>query len=132
MKPAITLISGFLAYLFFEGFARLIISFYHRIDYSFYGVSSLPSVIWVIAILSSVLISTWLMAMLILTILDERIKFYAFFFLGIIICWRAIEIANSYHTEPLWYFVLLIGLHTTGVLLAINIYERQRKKINAS
>lgn len=132
MKPALTLISGFLALLFFEGFARLIISFYHRIAFSFYGVSGLPSLTWGIAILVSVLISTWLTTMLILTILDERIRFYAFFFLGIILCWRSIEIANSYQSEPLWYFGVLIALHILGVVLAILLYERQHEKLHSA
>ncbi|MAO64888.1 MAG: hypothetical protein CL666_07790 [Balneola sp.] len=125
MKAIITLISGFFGILFFEGFARLIITFYHRIEFSFYGISHLPSDVWVYVIFASVITSTWLTTMLVLTILKTNSKRYALLFGGIIMLWRLFEIANSHQSEPVYYFSGVISLHLLGVYLAYLAYSRQ-------
>lgn len=132
MKKTITLILGFLGILFFEGFARLIITFYHRIDFSFYGISHLPSDIWIYVIFASVLTSTWLATMLVLTVINKSIATYSLIFAVIILGWRGFEIANSYHTEPPFYFVGVIGLHLLGVYLAYLAFTKQLKNIDES
>ncbi len=125
MKPIITLISGFLGLLFFEGFARLIITFYHRIDFHFYGISHLPSETWIVVILLSVITSTWLVSMLVLTVINRNLKFYSFLFGLIILGWRGIEISNSSQSEPSWYFVTVIFLHVLGIFLAYQSFKKQ-------
>lgn len=127
MKPTLALISGFFGLLFFEGFARLIITFYHRIEFQFYGISHLPSDIWITVILLSVIISTWLVAMLILTIINKHILFYSIMFGAIVVAWRSIEIANSYHSEPTWYFFAVLFLHIIGIFLAYQSFKRQHE-----
>lgn len=126
MKAIITLISGFFGILFFEGFARLIITFYHRIEFSFYGIEHLPSDVWVYVILASVITSTWLTTMLVLTVLKTNSKRYALLFGGMIILWRLFEIANSHQSEPMYYFAGVIGLHLLGVYLAYLAYSKQQ------
>lgn len=125
MKKTITHFLGFLDILFFEGFARLIITFYHRIDFSFYGVSHLPSDIWIYTIFASVLTSTWLATMLVLTVINKKIVTQSFIFAAIILAWRGFEIANSYQVEPLYYFIVVIGLHILGIYLAYLVYAKQ-------
>ncbi|MEX0844116.1 MAG: hypothetical protein WD022_02500 [Balneolaceae bacterium] len=127
MKPTITLISGFFGLLFFEGFARLIITFYHRIDFHFYGISHLPSDVWIYVIFASVIISTWLVTMLILTVINKNSLVYSAIFGGIILSWRGIEIANSYHSEPFWYFGIVIFLHMLGIFLAYQLFNNQHE-----
>ncbi|HET8866417.1 MAG TPA: hypothetical protein VFM80_12030 [Gracilimonas sp.] len=126
MKQTLALISGFLGLLFFEGFARLIITFYHRIEFHFYGISHFPSDVWIYVIFVSVITSTWLTSMLILTVLKTNSKRYALLFAGMIILWRGVEIANSYQSEPIYYFVGVNGLHLLGVYLAYVAYSRQK------
>ncbi|WP_020403037.1 hypothetical protein [Gracilimonas tropica] len=125
MKAIVTLISGFFGILFFEGFARLIITFYHRIEFSFYGVSHLPADIWMYVIFASVITSTWLTSMLVLTILKTDSKRYAFIFGGMILFWRGFEMSNSWNSEPMYYFFIVIGLHISAVYLAYLAYSRQ-------
>jgi len=125
MKTIITLISGFFGILFFEGFARLIITFYHRVEFNFYGISHLPADVWTYVILASVLTSTWLATMLVLTVLKTNSKRYAILFGSLILLWRGIEIANSYQTEPIYYFLSVISLHMIGIYLAYLVYSRQ-------
>lgn len=127
MKSTLALISGFFGLLFFEGFARLIITFYHRIEFQFYGISHLPSDIWITVILLSVIISTWLVAMLILTIINKHILFYSIMFGAIVVAWRSIEIANSYHSEPTWYFFAVLFLHIIGIFLAYQSFKKQHE-----
>lgn len=125
MKAIITLISGFFGILFFEGFARLIITFYHRVEFNFYGISHLPADVWMYVILASVLTSTWLATMLVLTVLKTNSKRYALLFGILILLWRGIEIANSYKTESIFYFIAVITLHLIGVYLAYLVYTKQ-------
>lgn len=127
MKPTLALISGFFGLLFFEGFARLIITFYHRIEFQFYGISHLPSDIWITVIFLSVITSTWLVTMLILTIINKRILFYSVLFGAIVVAWRSIEIANSYQSEPTWYFFAVLFLHIIGIFLAYQSFKRQHE-----
>lgn len=127
MKQTLALISGFFALLFFEGFARLIITFYHRIDFQFYGISHFPSDIWIAVILSSVLISTWLVSMLILTVVNKHSLFYCILFGTIILLWRGIEIANSFNHEPVWYFLTVLVLHIIGIFFAYQSFKRQHE-----
>ena len=125
MKAIITLISGFFGILFFEGFARLIITFYHRVEFNFYGISHLPADVWTYVILASVLTSTWLATMLVLTVLKTNSKRYATLFGLIIMVWRGIEIANSFETESIYYFLSVISLHVIGIYLAYLVYTKQ-------
>ena len=131
MKQTLTVLSGFLGLLFFEGFARLIITFYHRMDFQFYGISHLPSDVWIVVILLSVVTSTWLVTMLVLTVINKHFLFYAVVFGSIIIAWRGVEILNSYHTEPAWYFFAVVILHIIGIFLAYQSFTRQHE-INSS
>lgn len=124
MKQTLTLISGFFALLFFEGFARLIITFYHRIDFQFYGVSHFPSDVWIIVILLSVITSTWLVTMLVFTVINKHILFYAVLFGAIILAWRGVEISNSYQTEPTWYLFTVLILHIIGIFLAYQSFTK--------
>jgi hypothetical protein len=125
MKAVITFISGFLGILFFEGFARLIITFYHRIEFQFYGISHFPSDVWIYVIFASVITSTWLATMLVLTILENHQRRNAVIFGVIIVLWRVFEIANSYQDEAAWYFGGVIGLHILAISLAYVVYKRQ-------
>jgi len=131
MKQTLTVLSGFLGLLFFEGFARLIITFYHRMDFQFYGISHLPSDVWIVVILLSVITSTWLVTMLVLTVINKHLLFYAVVFGSIIIAWRGVEISNSYNTEPAWYFFAVVILHIIGIFLAYQSFTRQHE-INSS
>ncbi|MGN8226593.1 hypothetical protein [Gracilimonas sp. BCB1] len=127
MKSFLAIISGFAGFLFFEGFARLIITFYHRVDFQFYGISHFPSTVWVVVILLSVLTSTWLVSMLILTVTNKDSLLHAVIFGGVLIGWRAMEFYNSYQSEPLWYFGIVILLHLSGIFLAYQLYTKQHE-----
>ena len=127
MKPIITLFSGFLGFLFLEGFARVVITFYHRVEFNFFGVNGLPDTIWIVILLLSVLVSTWLLTMLVLTIIDENIFSYSLSFWGLLMIWRGFEIYNSFQTEPIWYFTTVILLHSLGVILAYKLYIHQHE-----
>lgn len=131
MKPIITHISAFLGILFFEGFSRLIISFYHRIDYQFAGISHLPDPSWIIVLLLTVFISTWLMAMLALTILNRDALTHTLILGGIVVLWRGLEIYHTIGTssEPLWYVSLVFILHLVALALAYKLYHRQHEII---
>lgn len=127
MKQTLAVISGFLGLLFFEGFARLIITFYHRMDFQFYGVSHFPSDVWIVVIFFSVITSTWLVTMLVLTVINDKVLFYSVLFGIIILAWRGIEISNSYQTEPTWYFITVLILHIIGIFIAYQSFTRQHE-----
>ena len=127
MKSFLAITSGLAGFLFLEGFARLIITFYHRIEFSFYGISHLPSPVWTIVVLISVLASTWLVSMLVLTVINKNPLINSFIFGLVLIAWRAMEFANSFHSEPLWYFAATILLHLLAIFLAYQLFTRQNE-----
>jgi hypothetical protein len=81
----------------------------------------------VVVILFSVITSTWLVTMLILTVINKNLLFYASAFTFIVLGWRAIEISNSYETEPAWYFFTVLLLHIIGIFLAYQSFTRQHE-----
>jgi hypothetical protein len=126
MKSFFSLTLGFIGLLFLEGFSRLIMAFYHHIEFHFYGVSHLPSASWIPLLFMVILISTWLITMLILTITNTRLLLHSLLFLGMVLVWRGIEIANSYQSEPVWYLITICLLHIIGVILAYFLYRKQQ------
>ena len=127
MKRILVFLGGFLGYWFLEGFIRLIIMFYHRSEFHFYGISSLPDDSWIIIIMIAVLINTWLVSMMVLSILKIRPMQNAFIISLIFLSWRVFEWVNSHQTEPLWYFITIILLHFLAVFLAFNLYKNQNE-----
>lgn len=125
MKKFLVLLGGFTAYFFLEGFIRLIIMFYHRLPFNYYGIEHLPANIWVVIIYISVLINTWLVCMVVLSILREQPLLYSGVFASILLGWRTIEILNSFNTEPAWYLLSLPLIHLTGIYLAYKLYTLQ-------
>lgn len=127
MRRILALTAGIFAYFFLEGFARIVIMFYHRADFHFYGISHLPSDVWIMVILFAVLVNSWLVTMLILSVINKDILFNAILFGAIILLWRFFEISNSYQQEPLWYFITVIFLNVLGIFLAYQLYKRQHE-----
>lgn len=126
-KRILVIASGFLGYLFLEGFIRLIIMFYHRDEFHFYGISHLPDNSWAIVILISILIVTWLCAMMILSVLRNQPAINTIIFFVILMLWRSIEIFNSYQSEPMWYFIAVAICHLAGSFLAYQLYFKQHE-----
>lgn len=132
MKPFFTLAGAFAGYFFLEGFTRLIIMFYHRDEFQFYGISHLPGSAWSVIILVSILVITWLLCMVVLSILRKKPALYAGLFTGILLVWRTFEIANSFHTEPTWYLASVVLLHLLGSVLAYQLYVRSYETASPS
>ena len=56
MKSILAICAGFMTMIILEGFARIIIVFYHREDLVFSGLQSLPSITWIIVLLLVILL----------------------------------------------------------------------------
>lgn len=118
MKSFLTVSGSFLFSVFVEGFIRVIIIFYHKGEFSIFGISNLPGVTWAIIILISMTIISWLSGMLAVTISGfSPIKHLCS--LGVLfLLWRTIEISSVYNTDPLWYLVLSVFASFGGLYLA--------------
>lgn len=125
MKKIITLAGGFLGYFMLEGLVRLVILFYHRQEFAFYGTGGLPGNLWIIIILCTILISTWLISMLIFSIQRKDTLLMAMYFGAILVSWRIFELIRFIETEALWYLILLPLIHITGIYLAYKLYTSQ-------
>ena len=51
MKSVLAIAAGFFSMVILEGFARIIIAFYHREDFIFSGIEALPSIGWIVLLL---------------------------------------------------------------------------------
>lgn len=132
MRRILALTSGLFAYFFLEGFIRIVIMFYHRADFYFFGISHLPSDTWIVIILFAVLLNTWLVAMLILSVVNKNPLVNSLLFGALLLLWRFYEISNSYQQEPKWYFISVIFLNVLGIFLAYKLYTKQNEISPAS
>ncbi|MTI88064.1 MAG: hypothetical protein FH748_08860 [Balneolaceae bacterium] len=132
MKTFLTHFIGFVGYFFLEGFIRLIIMFYHSDEFHYYGIENLPGASWITVIYISMFVSTWLITMIILSVLEKTPFKHAAIFFGIFIFWRIIEIINSIHSEPSWYLFTVPLVHLTAIYTAYKLYTSQYEKITTS
>lgn len=124
MKSFLTVAGTFLFSIFVEGFIRVIIIFYHKGEFSFFGISTLPGISWAIIILVSILIISWLSGMLAVTISGFSPTKHLLALGGLFLLWRLNEIFQSYGTEPVWYLVAIIIVSFLGLYLS---YLTQKK-----
>lgn len=132
MKSIIAVIFGFGFNLFIEGFARIIISFFHTLEPSFFGIEALPGTPWIISVYLVSIIATWLGAMMALTIagFDPLKHLIAFMFL--LTLWSAFEIVSSLYNSPAWYLFTFPITSFAGALLAYYTYQLNHKYANSS
>lgn len=129
MKSILTVLGSFLFSVFVEGFIRVIIIFYHKGEFSIFGISTLPGVSWAIIILVSILIVSWLSGMLAVTISGFAPVEHLLFLAALFMLWRATEIFNIYNSDPLWYLILSVFASSGGLFLA---YLTQKSHVKAS
>lgn len=119
---------GFGFSLFVEGFSRIIISFFHKQEFSFFGIDALPSVSWIIIIYFVSILSTWLGVMLALSFSDPNSKTAYYIVTALIILWITFETLSSLTMVPLWYLVTFPITSLAGLIIAKFSYTP--KKIN--
>lgn len=124
MKSILTVAGAFLFSIFVEGFIRVIIIFYHKGEFSFFGISSLPDISWAFIILTSILIVSWLSGMLTVTISEFSPVRHLLALGGLFVIWRLNEIFQSFNTEPVWYLIATVLISLTGLYLS---YLTQKK-----
>lgn len=123
MRNILISLAGLFLFLFMEGFIRLIILFYHRSEFVFYGISDLPGYIWVILILIGSLINSWFSGMLIFTVTNDTLKHQVTSFTIALAVWKFIELWQTYNIEPLWYLILSPLLCLTGIYIAFKLKQ---------
>ncbi len=127
MKPLLASIFGLGFSLFVEGFSRIIISFFHKQSFVFFGIDSLPGISWIVIIYFVSLVATWLGAMLALSIANEQSKKAFRIFSILLVLWILFELLVTYQVVPIWYvisfpFTSILGLiaaHKTNSLNAV-------------
>ena len=124
MKSIITVAGTFLFSIFVEGFIRVIIIFYHKSEFSFFGISTLPGISWAIIILISILIVSWLSGMLTVTIAGFSPGKHLLALGGLFLLWRLNEIFQTIGTEPVWYLTATVLISFSGLYLS---YLTQKK-----
>ena len=123
MKTFFSALFGFVFSLFVEGFSRIIISFFHKQEFFFFGIDSLPSSSWVFIIYIVSMISTWLGVMLSLSIADPKSKKAYSIVSVFIILWIIFEMLSSYRMVPLWYLFTFPLTSTAGLIAAKFTYK---------
>lgn len=128
MKSILIVLGTFLFSVFVEGFIRIIIIFYHLGEFKFFGISTLPSFLWVIVILSSIPVITWLSGMLTITIASYAKEKHLYALGVLLLLWRFNELIQTYEVEPVWYLISLILLTISGLSLAYLTHKNATKK----
>ncbi len=128
MKSILTVLGSFLFSVFVEGFIRVIIIFYHKEEFSLFGITNLPGLSWVIIILFTMLIISWLAGMLTITISEFSPVKHLVSLTFLFIVWRLFEVLQTYETEPVLYHISIVLISLTGIYLAFLTH----KKTNAT
>ena len=129
MKRLITLLGTFLFAVFCELFVRIVIIIYQQTEFTFYGTGALPGWQWVVIFSITVLISSWIAAMLNATITNSKQPSTFLLLLILMITWRASEyFANP---EPEFLFsLILISMHSLAILLAFKTKQKIDEQIS--
>ena len=118
MKSILTISGTFLFSLFLEGFIRVIILFYNKSEFEYWGITNLPSPSWIIVIYISVIIIAWLSGMLTVTISGYAPSKHLIALGVVFLSWRVNEILQTIGTEPLWYLITIPVCSLAGIYLA--------------
>lgn len=124
MKSILTVLGAFLFSVFVEGFTRVIIIFYHQLEFSFFGISTLPNTTWGIIFLGSVLVINWISGMLTISVMHSSPKPHILALGILIILFRTNEFFMTRNSEPLWYLISLFLISLLGIALAYLTYSR--------
>tara|TARA_R110002049_G_scaffold26364_1_gene91850 strand:- start:2305 stop:2709 length:405 start_codon:yes stop_codon:yes gene_type:complete len=104
--------------LFVEGFSRIIISFFHKQEFYFFGVGALPSPFWILIIYIVSIISTWLGTMLAVSIANKATNKAYIFSTILVSLWIVFEILSSLRMVPIWYLITFPITSILGLILA--------------
>lgn len=125
LKAFFSAVFGFGFGLFVEGFSRIIISFFHKQEFYFFGIESLPGFSWILIIYIVSFMATWLGVMLALSMADPHSKKAFYVITSLIIFWIIFETLASLKVVPLWYLMTfpitsLLGLFTAKFTYNLN------------
>ncbi len=129
MKSIGAVLLGFILSLFVEGFSRIIISFFFTIEFSFFGLSSVPSTSWVIVVYVVSIISSWLGCMMTMTVAGFAPRYHLLAFLTLTLLWSVFEITSSITMIPYWYLFTFPFTSIAGILLADYTYKLNQNAI---
>lgn len=124
MKNLFAALFGFLFSLFAEGFSRIIISFFHGKQFTFFGIDALPSLSWIIIIYVVSFISYWLGGMFAQTLANQTSNKAWYILLAITFFWMLFSVLATYRVVPLWYVVSYPFAGLLGLLLALKLYKK--------
>ncbi len=109
---------------FVEGFIRVIVLFYHKSEFAFWGASALPSYEWAIILVTASLLIYWLSGMLTVTATMHSPKKHLLSLAGLILLFKGNEVYQTYATEPLWYLLLILVAPIVGLYLAFFTHSK--------
>ena len=128
MKSIVSVLGAFLFTIFSEGFIRVIIIFYHKSEFLFFGTTPLPSSIWSIIIFAALLLIYWLSGMLVVTITNFAVVKHLVSFATLLLLWRVNEYVQTDGMEPVWYYAIHLLIIPFSVYLCFLTYQKTNVK----
>ncbi len=128
MKSVLVVLGAFLFSIFVEGFIRIIVLFYHKSEFTFWGVSALPSPSWAIILVLASLLIYWLSGMLTVTATMHSPKKHLLSLAGLILLIKGNEVYQTYDIEPLWYLILILSAPIIGLYLSFFAHSKIHEK----
>lgn len=124
MKSILVVLGAFLFSFFVEGFIRIIVLFYHKSEFTFWGASALPSPEWAILLVIASLLIYWLSGMLAVTATMHSPAKHLFSLGILLIVLKGSEVYNTYAIEPIWYLLLILVAPIIGLYLAFFTHKK--------
>ncbi|RNC85346.1 MAG: hypothetical protein ED557_00810 [Balneola sp.] len=128
MKSIIVVLGVFIFSIFVEGFIRIIVLFYHKTEFTFWGVSSLPSPGWAVALVIASLLIYWLSGMLVVTATMYSPKKHLLSLGMLLLLLKGSEVLQTYSIEPMWYLIMILSSPFIGLYLAYYTHSKIHEK----
>ena len=128
MKSILAVLGAFLFSFFVEGFIRIIVLFYHKSDFSFWGASALPSPEWAILLVIASLLIYWLSGMLAVTATMHSPRKHLLSLGVLILILKGSEAYQTYSIEPICYIILILITPIAGLYLSLFTHLKIHEK----
>lgn len=130
IKNFLIALFGFVFAIFVEGFSRIIISFFHKVNFQFFGIDALPGISWIITIYFVSVIATWLGAMLAMSMSGDNAEITFRNLIGIFILWLVFGVLVTYKTIPIWYVLSFPIMTILGLVFAQYTFKLNQHAIS--
>lgn len=125
IRTMFAIATGYFSMVFLNSFIHLIISFYFRAEFALFGISNLPSTVWVAGVTLLQFVFGLLGGLLATTIEQKNRSIMLLGFILLIVALSLINYSMLSEQEPLWYLISAPLLKIGGIITGYRLQIKQ-------